>query len=70
MEKLKIYVTRYIADIIEKDAEAFEFFKRDGITLNKNALLSQLIVNYHNKFSAEQDALLRSEERRVGKECL
>lgn len=65
MEKLKIYVTRYIADIIEKDAEAFEFFKRDGITLNKNALLSQLIVNYHNKFSAEQDALLGFLKERI-----
>lgn len=65
MEKLKIYVTRYIADIIEKDAEAFEFFKRDGITLNKNALLSQLIVNYHSKFSAEQDALLGFLKERI-----
>lgn len=57
MEKLKIYVTKRIADIINKDAEGFEFFKRDGITLNKNALLTQLTVNYHNKFAEEQDLL-------------
>ena len=28
MEKIKIYVTERIANILEKDAEGFEFFKK------------------------------------------
>ena len=49
-DKIKIYVTAHIADILTKDTEAFEFFKKDGTTLNKNALLTRLIVNYSDEF--------------------
>lgn len=58
MEKIKIYVTERIANILEKDAEGFEFFKKDGRTVNKNALLTNLIVNYHNNFMQQQTELL------------
>ena len=58
MEKIKIYVTQRIANILEKDAEGFEFFKTDGRTVNKNALLTKLIVNYHNSFTQQQNELL------------
>lgn len=58
MEKIKIYVTERIANILEKDAEGFEFFKKDGRTVNKNALLTNLIVNYHNSFTQQQTELL------------
>lgn len=58
MEKIKIYVTERIANILEKDAEGFEFFKKDGRTVNKNALLTNLIVNYHNGFMRQQSELL------------
>ena len=58
MEKIKIYVTERIANILEKDAEGFEFFKKDGRTVNKNALLTNLIVNYHNSFIRQQTELL------------
>lgn len=58
MEKIKIYVTERIAGILEKDAEGFEFFKKDGRTVNKNALLTNLIVNYHNSFTEQQTELL------------
>ena len=57
MEKIKIYVTERIASILEKDAEGFEFFKKDGRTVNKNALLTNLIVNYHNGFMQQQEEL-------------
>lgn len=57
MEKIKIYVTERIANILTKDAEGFEFFKKDGRTLNKNALLTNLVVNYHKKFTQEQAEL-------------
>ncbi len=58
MEKLKIYVTERIANILEKDAEGFEFFKKDGRTVNKNALLTNLIINYHKNFTQRQNELL------------
>lgn len=58
MEKIKIYVTERIANILEKDAEGFEFFKKDGRTVNKNALLTNLIVNYHNGFTEQQTEMV------------
>lgn len=56
-EKIKINVTRSVAAILEKDAEAFEFYKPDGITFNKNALYTKIIVNYHNSFRAKEAEL-------------
>lgn len=58
MEKIKIYVTERIAAILEKDAEGFEFFKKDGRTVNKNALLTNLVVNYYKNFALQQAELL------------
>lgn len=65
MEKIKIYVTERIANILEKDAEGFEFFKKDGRTVNKNALLTNLIVNYHNSFTRQQNELLTFFKSRI-----
>lgn len=56
-DKLKINVTARTAEILEKDAEGFEFLKSDGRTLNKNALVTKLIVNYHERFRKETAAL-------------
>lgn len=56
-EKIKINVTRSVAAILEKDAEAFEFFKSDGVTFNKNALYTRIVVNYHNAFRAKEAEL-------------
>jgi len=66
MEKLKIYVTERIANILEKDAEGFEFFKADGRTVNKNALLTNLIVNYYNNFTKQQTELLTFFKNKIG----
>lgn len=57
-EKIKIYVTARIAEVLERDAEAFEFFKADGRTVNKNALLTKIILNYHKEFDERQRTLL------------
>lgn len=57
MDKIKIYLPQKIADILDKDAEAFEFFKRDGITINRNALLTKLILNYGEAFARERNRL-------------
>ena len=67
-EKLKINVTKRTADILEKDAESFEFFKADGRTLNKNALLTQLIVNYYERFRTQEEELFSYLMGAVGKE--
>lgn len=53
-DKIKIYVTPKIMAVIEKDAESFEFFKKDGITPNKNAFLTRLVVNYSEEFIKKQ----------------
>ena len=57
-EKIKVNVTARTAEILEKDAEAFEFFKKDGRSLNKNAFITKLIVNYSEKFRKRQAELL------------
>ena len=56
-DKIKIYVTAHVADILTKDTEAFEFFKKDGTTLNKNALLTRLVVNYSDEFREKENEL-------------
>lgn len=65
MEKIKIYVTERIAGILEKDAEGFEFFKSDGRTPNKNALLTNLIVNYYKNFARQQAELVEFLKKRI-----
>ena len=57
-DKIKIYVTASIAETLRKDAESFEFFKRDGRTINKNALLTRLIVNYFDEYREHRTNLL------------
>lgn len=65
-EKIKIYVTARIAEILEKDAEGFEFFKADGRTVNKNALLTKIILNYHKEFDERQRELLDYLRSKIG----
>lgn len=59
-DKIKIYVPKRIVEILDKDAEGFEFFKGDGIQINRNAFLSALIINYFDKFRSSQEELLSS----------
>lgn len=56
-DKIKIYVTKRVAEILEKDAETFYFLKKDGITPNKNAMLTALIINYFDLFKKRQEEL-------------
>lgn len=49
-EKIKIHLPKYIYDIFIKDAEAFEFYKNDGVSINKNAFLSAIINNYYKTY--------------------
>lgn len=56
-DKIKIYVTPRVGDILAHDADSFEFYKADGVTPNKNALLTNLIVNYTQEFNERQERL-------------
>lgn len=66
-EKIKINVTKETADILIKDAESFEFYKKDGRTLNKNALYTRIIVNYHDSFRAKEAELFEYLKRKLAK---
>ena len=58
MQKSKIAVSAALKAVLAKDAESFEFFKRDGRTINMNAFLSKLIVNYSETFRTRRSALI------------
>lgn len=51
-DKIKVYISSKINNILVKDMELFEFFKRDG-SLNRNDFLNCLIVSYHEKFKED-----------------
>lgn len=65
-DKIKIYVTARISQILEKDADAFEFFKKDGRTPNKNAMLTRLVVNYFDEFREKQNATYNYLKKTIG----
>lgn len=52
-EKIKIYISKRTKDILWKDMELFEFFKRNG-KLNQNDFLNELIMNYYEKYQNDQ----------------
>lgn len=68
-DKIKAGVNARVAEILNKDAEAFEFFKKDG-SLNKNAFVTRLIVNFNEAFRARRAGMLNTikagMERKVG----
>lgn len=64
-DKIKIYATKRVTEILEKDAETFEFLKKDGITPNKNAFLTTLICNYFEQFNLKQENLLKLVEKTI-----
>ncbi len=45
-ERFDIYVTENVAKTLNDDALLFEFFKKDGITINHNRFLTRLISGY------------------------
>lgn len=62
LEKIKIAVPESIIKIINRDAESFEFRKKDN-SLNKNLFINTLILNYFETFSKrekeEKESLLK-----------
>ena len=65
-EKIKIYVTADVLRILQKDMEAFEFYKSDKRTLNKNAFLTKLIVNYSDDYHCRETELFNYLKKTIG----
>ena len=54
LEKIKITVPKTTHDILIKDCQNFGFIKKDE-SLNKNLFLNTLIINYYERFSANEE---------------
>ena len=55
-EKIKIYIPESVNNILLKDMERFEFFKKDG-SFNKNEFYNTLIINYYEQYEENQSAI-------------
>lgn len=55
-EKIKIYIPESVNNILLKDMERFEIFKKDG-SLNKNEFYNTLIMNYYEQYQEGQSDL-------------
>lgn len=55
-EKIKIYISESINNILLKDMERFEFFKKDG-SFNKNEFYNTLIVNYYETYQKNNSTI-------------
>lgn len=64
-QKSKIAVSAKLKAILDKDAESFEFFKKDGIKVNMNEFLSRLIVNYHSSYRAARKSVIKMLEEAI-----
>lgn len=51
-EKIKVYIPNSIYSVLEKDAELFEFYKKDG-SINLNSFFNKLIINYFYSYQNE-----------------
>ncbi len=58
-EKYKIYISGETRSRLENDAEFFEFIKKDT-SVNLNAFLKTLLVNYFDRYRRESDELRSS----------
>lgn len=55
-DKIKIYISKEVNDILIKDMELFEFYKKNQ-TLNKNDFINTLIINYHEAYQKKCNEL-------------
>ncbi len=66
-EKIKIYLSEDVYGILMKDAEFFEFYKKDR-TVNRNDFLNTLIVNYFDSYSSADNRLYEDISRTLSRE--
>ena len=55
-DKINIYVPREVGELLDSDNEMFEVFKPDGMTLNRNQFLTQLVTGYYDTYARELQA--------------
>ena len=65
-EKIKIYLSEDVYGILMKDAEFFEFYKKDR-TVNRNDFLNTLIVNYFDSYSSADNRLYEDISRTLSR---
>lgn len=65
LDKLNIYVPETLAVSLDRDAELFEVFKRDGRSINRNRFLSQVLLGYHDTYNEELSQLENSVIREI-----
>jgi len=58
-EKYKIYIPEDMKTRLLNDAELFEFYKNDG-TVNLNAFLKELLVNYFDRYRENKEQLFKT----------
>ena len=58
-EKYKIYIPEDMKSRLLNDAELFEFYKNDG-SLNLNAFLKELLINYFDEYRERKEQLLNT----------
>ena len=58
-EKYKIYIPEEMKSRLMNDAELFDFTKKDG-SVNLNAFLKELLVNYFDQYRETKEHLLTS----------
>ncbi len=57
MEKINIFVSEKIAQILENDARQFEIFKKDMRTVNMNRFLNLLIAGYYDAYTEQHQKM-------------
>ncbi len=55
-DKIKVYVPEEIGNTLYRDAEFFEFYKKDR-QVNRNDFINTLIVNYHETYNDNETRL-------------
>ena len=55
-EKIKIYVPQSVYNVLIKDMELFEFYKKDK-SLNKNDFINTLILNYYEAYAKKNNEI-------------
>ena len=58
-EKYKIYIPEDMKSRLMNDAELFDFTKKDG-SINLNAFLKELLVNYFDEYRERKEQLLKT----------
>ena len=57
-DKIKIHISKSTYNTLLKDCEAFEFYKNDNKSLNKNLFLTRLINNYYKSYQEKENHLI------------